>query len=415
MIRRHGRDHVRARKGYWRLAFFVSSGLFLGLAALVRVTGVSEVERHVYEIMTRTISPMDVRVFREITNLGNDRALLPLGVLVLLLLPIPLLRRWWLWIGVTAFAWQIDNVARAIVARGRPASPDLGFPSGHAAAAAAFFTLLAYLITRQSPPTWVRRLVIGAAVTVIAAVGVSRIVLKHHWPLDSVGGAMLGFACATGVAWWNERTALPSHHREPTWTSVRRWVYERQSALPLPFFATIFVGQPLHLGEEPFVHLMFDVVGSALILTGLVVRLWVAGSRGAAGGRPHLVTRGAYAQVRQPLGLANVSIGLGVAVLAENPLALVVIPAVCIAVARLAASWEEELLRADDGERFFDYCRDVPKWVPAFSLARLRERQRFAWRALLPEVPTSIAAGFLAIVADISADFPWLLGSLRLG
>ena len=56
------------------------------------------------------------------------------------------------------------------------------FPSGHAAMAFACATVLAW---------WDRRLAVPAFV-LAAAIGWSRVYVGVHWPLDVVGGALLG-------------------------------------------------------------------------------------------------------------------------------------------------------------------------------------------------------------------------------
>jgi membrane-associated phospholipid phosphatase len=59
----------------------------------------------------------------------------------------------------------------------------MGFPSGHATAASAFFGALFYLAATLSPLP--RALVrIGAVVTIVL-VAIARIVLRAHWTDDS--------------------------------------------------------------------------------------------------------------------------------------------------------------------------------------------------------------------------------------
>lgn len=94
-------------------------------------------------------------------------------------------------------------VAKGIVDRARPAAlladvssretfveGSLGFPSGHAAVAAA----LTMVVTPYLPGRW-RYL----PITLLAIVFVGRLYVGAHLPLDLIGGAALGFA-AGGVA-----------------------------------------------------------------------------------------------------------------------------------------------------------------------------------------------------------------------
>jgi undecaprenyl-diphosphatase len=60
------------------------------------------------------------------------------------------------------------------------------FPSGHAATSFACATVLAALVPRAAPAFYVLAL----------AIGYSRVYVGVHWPLDVVGGAVLGIATA---------------------------------------------------------------------------------------------------------------------------------------------------------------------------------------------------------------------------
>jgi membrane-associated phospholipid phosphatase len=99
-------------------------------------------------------------------------------------------------------AWALAKGVKQVVGRGRPEGlvdplrvrglpqTGRGFPSGHAAVA----TVLA--IGAASAVPGLRPLLVGAAVTV----GLSRVYVGAHLPLDVVGGAGLGLAVAAGVA-----------------------------------------------------------------------------------------------------------------------------------------------------------------------------------------------------------------------
>ena len=60
------------------------------------------------------------------------------------------------------------------------------FPSGHTATSFACATVLAVLVPRAAPAFYVLAL----------AIGYSRIYVGVHWPLDVVGGAVVGVATA---------------------------------------------------------------------------------------------------------------------------------------------------------------------------------------------------------------------------
>jgi undecaprenyl-diphosphatase len=63
------------------------------------------------------------------------------------------------------------------------------FPSGHAAAAFAAATVIAYAWRRLAVPAYV----------LAALVAWSRVYVGVHWPLDVIGGAVLGVLVATAL------------------------------------------------------------------------------------------------------------------------------------------------------------------------------------------------------------------------
>ncbi len=96
---------------------------------------------------------------------------------------------------VGTIAWLGSKAVKPFVGRGRPAveiararvlgreQSGLGYPSGHAAVAAAMASVVApYLPSRLRPMVWLGALVVGA----------TRMYVGAHLPLDIVGGVALG-------------------------------------------------------------------------------------------------------------------------------------------------------------------------------------------------------------------------------
>jgi membrane-associated phospholipid phosphatase len=126
--------------------------------------------------------------------------------------------------GVGVYALAV--VAKGIVDRGRPAAllagvesretfveGSLGFPSGHAAVAAA----LTMVLTPYLPGRW--RYV---PIALLAIVGVGRLYVGAHLPLDLIGGAALGFAAGSlanlivGVPEANTHVRVPAPEEAST-------------------------------------------------------------------------------------------------------------------------------------------------------------------------------------------------------
>lgn len=67
---------------------------------------------------------------------------------------------------------------------------DYGFPSMHAAVATALYGYLAWY-ARERSPQW-GLIAIALATAIVCAVGFSRMYLGIHWPIDIIGGYLLG-------------------------------------------------------------------------------------------------------------------------------------------------------------------------------------------------------------------------------
>jgi 2,3-bisphosphoglycerate-dependent phosphoglycerate mutase len=74
---------------------------------------------------------------------------------------------------------------------------DWSFPSGHAALAAAFFFVIAYLFAPKIKNWVARESFIVFCILAIIAIGLSRLILNVHWASDVIAGWSLGIFCAT--------------------------------------------------------------------------------------------------------------------------------------------------------------------------------------------------------------------------
>lgn len=147
-------------------------------------------------------SPGVLAALRVINLAGSWKVLLP--ATILLVLAVRHARaRWWLWIGLMLVAPATEGAMKVIVGRPRPEDLSMGFPSGHATAAAAFFGAVMYLA--DGLPPLARRLVRGAAALAIVLVAVARVMLRAHWPTDAVAGIALGTALVSAAVLLDRR------------------------------------------------------------------------------------------------------------------------------------------------------------------------------------------------------------------
>jgi membrane-associated phospholipid phosphatase len=103
---------------------------------------------------------------------------------------------------------------KIVIGRARPEDASMGFPSGHATAAAAFFGAVIYLA--GSLPTAARILVRIGAALVIVLVALARVVLRAHWPSDAVAGIALGLGFASAAALVAELATPADRAAEPS-------------------------------------------------------------------------------------------------------------------------------------------------------------------------------------------------------
>ena len=400
----------------WAWIFLAASAAFIGSAATVSLTGVPSWERALYDALTAAIP--NAVVFRRITRLGSVGVLLPLAVFLVVLLPRQFLRRWWVWIVVMVTVTTLEGLGKYGIGRPRPEGMRLGFPSGHTAAAAAFYLMAGYFFEGVAG-RWTKRVLYGLAIVTILVVGLSRMMLRVHWPLDVVGGAALGVAVFALAAWWHERYPLEDIVPAAVPPRWRVWIYRWQHVLPFALVIVPFVTSPLGVAGTPF-DAVLDVLGVVVMATGLALRIWTTSHRDRQRLVPaqpptRLVTSGPYALMRHPLPLANLLIGTGAALIAESGAALLLVPTALIALFRVTAPLEDAWLAQRFGRAYAEYCARVPA-LPRIALASfaavwsaLGSVGSASWPAVARRLPAVAVTLALAALAEWSDRLPHLL------
>lgn len=95
---------------------------------------------------------------------------------------------------VFLFASLVADRDRPPVEQLDPVPPSGSFPSGHVAAAAAFYGALLMVVCWHTRSRWVRWFFGSLAVVVPIVVAICRIARGMHHPIDTVAGALLGVA-----------------------------------------------------------------------------------------------------------------------------------------------------------------------------------------------------------------------------
>ncbi len=147
-------------------------------------------------------------IFNLITRLGSP------GVIVVALLVSLYLWRagthlmLWLWLGTNIGGAMIEYVLKTTVHRSRPQyaaaylhGHSYSFPSGHTMGSTVCYVLLAYLVaSHPRTPPFARRLASIVSITLVAAIGFSRLYLGVHYPSDVLGGLLAGIAWLSACA-----------------------------------------------------------------------------------------------------------------------------------------------------------------------------------------------------------------------
>lgn len=405
----------------WAWILLVAAAVFIACATTIILTGVPFAERAVYDTVTAAVP--NGRAFRSLTRLGAIDTLLPLGVILAVLLPRSFLRRWWMWIVVMVAVGLLETLGKAGIGRPRPHGLRPGFPSGHTAAAAAFYLMACYFfeaVVRR----WMRYVLYGVGALIVALVGLSRMALRVHWPLDVLGGAALGVAIFAAAAWWHERSPLEDVVRAAVPARWRVWLYRWQNVLPLALLPLPFLAPPFAL-TSTLLAVALHVAGGLSMATALALRLWAAAHRERRFGVParpptRLVTSGPYAYMRHPLPLANLLTGVGAALIAENGLAMLLVPTALIAMYRITTPLEDAWLAERFGHAYVDYCARVPAlprlalpslaavWSAIGALGPNGVLAQTSWRALVWRLPAVAATLALAAFAELSERGPHL-------
>ena len=175
----------------------LTAACFAAVALAVILAGAHPADAAARDGLLALASPAMVALMRIVTYMGHAWFLAPATLMMLWLVP-DARDRWWIWVGLMLLAPVAESTLKVLVGRPRPFDASLGFPSGHATAASAYFGALIYLAGAWQPPA--RALVRALAALAIVLVALSRVMLRAHWPSDVVGGVALGLALASAAA-----------------------------------------------------------------------------------------------------------------------------------------------------------------------------------------------------------------------
>jgi undecaprenyl-diphosphatase len=198
--------------------------LFLGVADEVREGEIEEIDRQILLLFRSPANPEDAigpvwleEAMRDLTALGSIVVLTLITLAAAVYLVLAGKRRAALFLLVAIGGGIV--IGFAIKAGFERPRPDLvahaarvftaSFPSGHSMMAAVTYLTLGTLLARVQPHRRLKIYLIGLAVLVSLAVGISRVYLGVHWPSDVLAGWALGASwamlCWAVVLWLQRR------------------------------------------------------------------------------------------------------------------------------------------------------------------------------------------------------------------
>ncbi len=233
----------KIRKGvfkFFSLKLIVISSLFFGSLFIFAwithkaVYGNEQAfDNKVFSFFSRFSSlPLLVRFMRMFTFFGSSTFLLPAYVVLLLYLVSKKKYRYSLHIAIVAISSTALMFAlKEITHRHRPELPlvqgitNYSFPSGHALSSFIFCGIFVYVVWHRQLSPFYKWLYTSLLFCFAITIGISRIILKVHYPTDVIASLCLGTEWAIASLWIMKKISRkdsPNIQKQETLTEIGR-------------------------------------------------------------------------------------------------------------------------------------------------------------------------------------------------
>jgi protein-S-isoprenylcysteine O-methyltransferase Ste14 len=148
----------------------------------------------------------------------------------------------------------------------------------------------------------------------------------------------------------------------------------------------------------------FQSVGWLLFMAGAAMRWWATlyvGDRKSV----ELISAGPYSITRNPIYLGTLLLTLSVAVLSQSLSMVLMLLVVAVFYVGITVSREENRLTECHGERFKEYCRQVPRFFPRFRSFHTPDAISVRTHGLWTELVRTSRWMWIPILCDLVTHF----------
>lgn len=170
--------------------------------------------------------------------------------------------------------------------------------------------------------------------------------------------------------------------------------FKYRAVSPIPFILILFFFfTPRDLGES---NILVNLIGFAVVILGLSTRIIAVGySHMGTSGRENFLRAenlnhdGIYSMTRNPLYLGNFLVYNGLLIVFASPWAFIPFNIYLVVLYTFIIHSEENYLKGQYGEKFLEYMKRTPRFVPGFSNFRKPEN-RFSLKKVLFKEKNSV-------------------------